>query len=99
VPTAHGKADLTVYRECGAKVVAVLGAGGPVERASVDEAYIDVTIQVLYYNHMKQTNLMHIARSCCFVQKRLAHLTAARYSDGAAHVAGCALGSDTRISS
>jgi nucleotidyltransferase/DNA polymerase involved in DNA repair len=47
VPTAHGKADLTVYRECGAKVVAVLGAGGPVERASVDEAYIDVSIQVL----------------------------------------------------
>jgi impB/mucB/samB family len=47
VPTAHGKADLTVYRDCGAKVVAVLGAGGPVERASVDEAYIDVSIQVL----------------------------------------------------
>ena len=45
VPTAHGKADLTLYREQGAKVVDILCSGGPVERASVDEAYVDVTAQ------------------------------------------------------
>ena len=44
VPTAHGKADLTIYREAGAEVMAVLAAGGAaLERASIDEAYVDVT--------------------------------------------------------
>ncbi|KAG5175712.1 hypothetical protein JKP88DRAFT_338079 [Tribonema minus] len=45
VPTAHGKADLTLYRNAGARVVDVLGTGGLVERASVDEAYVDVTAE------------------------------------------------------
>ncbi|GBG80201.1 hypothetical protein CBR_g30567 [Chara braunii] len=43
VPTAHGKADLTDYRNAGAEVVAILSRAGPCERASIDEAYIDLT--------------------------------------------------------
>uniref|UniRef100_H2ZI33 UmuC domain-containing protein n=1 Tax=Ciona savignyi TaxID=51511 RepID=H2ZI33_CIOSA len=44
VPTANGKADLTRYRDAGAEVIQVLlQFGGIVERASVDEAYIDLT--------------------------------------------------------
>ena len=39
VPTAYGKADLTIYRDAGAEVVAVLADGcGTLERASIDEA-------------------------------------------------------------
>nr|XP_026696341.1 DNA polymerase eta isoform X1 [Ciona intestinalis] len=44
VPMANGKADLTRYRDAGAEVIQVLlQFGGVVERASVDEAYIDLT--------------------------------------------------------
>ncbi|CAK8684188.1 DNA polymerase eta-like [Clavelina lepadiformis] len=44
VPTANGKADLTRYRDAGAEVIQVLlQFGGVVERASIDEAYIDLT--------------------------------------------------------
>nr|CAB3265008.1 DNA polymerase eta [Phallusia mammillata] len=44
VPTANGKADLTRYRDAGAEVISVLlQFGGTVERASIDEAYIDLT--------------------------------------------------------
>ena len=45
VPTAHGKADLGVYRAAGAEVVSILCTGGTTERASVDEAYVDVTAE------------------------------------------------------
>ncbi len=37
VCVAHKKADLTLYREAGAKVIKILGRYGPVERASIDE--------------------------------------------------------------
>lgn len=42
VPTAHGKSDMTLYREAGAEVVAVLTKNGctTVEKASVDEVYL-----------------------------------------------------------
>ena len=43
VPTANGKADLELYREAGAQVLKVLCGGGVCERASIDEAYVDVT--------------------------------------------------------
>ena len=45
VPTAHAKADLELYRDAGAKVLAILAAGGTTERASVDEAYVDCTVE------------------------------------------------------
>jgi membrane protease subunit (stomatin/prohibitin family) len=44
VPIAHGKADIQIYRDAGAAVISVLSANGVIcERASVDEAYLDVT--------------------------------------------------------
>lgn len=47
VPVAHGKADLSRYRDAGKEVAAVLQTFTPlVERASVDEAYMDITRNV-----------------------------------------------------
>ncbi|KAK3092357.1 hypothetical protein FSP39_001859 [Pinctada imbricata] len=47
VPEVRGKADLTKFREAGAEVIAVLSKfSGQVERASIDEAYIDLTEEV-----------------------------------------------------
>ena len=43
VPTKHSKADLKIYRDDGAKVAAELAKHGTIERASIDEAYLDVT--------------------------------------------------------
>ncbi|CAH1179620.1 unnamed protein product [Phaedon cochleariae] len=44
VPNVRGKADLTKYREAGQKVAEVLQTFTPLlERASVDEAYLDIT--------------------------------------------------------
>ena len=48
VPTAHGKADLTIYRDASQEVVDVLSefvGEGRVEKASVDEFYMDLTSQ------------------------------------------------------
>ena len=47
VPEVRGKADLTKYRDAGAEVIQVLlQFHGKVERASVDEAYVDITQMV-----------------------------------------------------
>lgn len=46
VPTSHGKADLTIYRDASANILKVLGqryASVTIERASVDEVYLDIT--------------------------------------------------------
>eukprot|EP00891_Asterochloris_glomerata_P001049 jgi/Astpho2/1049/gw1.00017.35.1_t len=43
VPTAHGKADLTIYREAGKQVLDILGTVAICERASIDECYLDLT--------------------------------------------------------
>ncbi|CAB1119364.1 unnamed protein product [Ectocarpus sp. CCAP 1310/34] len=47
VPTRNGKADISLYRHAGERVVAVLeragGALTTVEKASIDEVYVDVT--------------------------------------------------------
>ncbi|XP_059172551.1 DNA polymerase eta-like [Physella acuta] len=47
VPEVRGKADLTRYREAGAEVIAIFSKFcSCVERASVDEAYLDLTMEV-----------------------------------------------------
>ena len=47
VPELRGKADLTRYREAGAEVMDVLQTfTDKCERASVDEAYLDLTDRV-----------------------------------------------------
>eukprot|EP01031_Cornospumella_fuschlensis_P027876 gene27876-33661_t len=49
VPTSNGKADLTIYRQASAKIMKVLGRRYPntvvIERASIDEVYLDVSQQ------------------------------------------------------
>ena len=49
VPTSHGKADLTIYREASARILRVLGqrygASVVIERASIDEVYLDLSIE------------------------------------------------------
>lgn len=48
VPQVRGKADISKYREAGKEVAAVLQTFTPLlERASVDEAYLDITERVL----------------------------------------------------
>ncbi|KFB45372.1 AGAP001404-PA-like protein [Anopheles sinensis] len=48
VPQVRGKADLTRYREAGKEVAEVLKSFTPLlERASIDEAYLDITERVL----------------------------------------------------
>ncbi|KAK2164994.1 hypothetical protein LSH36_56g00017 [Paralvinella palmiformis] len=47
VAEVRGKADLTKYREAGAEVIDVLSSfSQSVERASIDEAYVDLTEEV-----------------------------------------------------
>ncbi|XP_063700810.1 DNA polymerase eta [Culicoides brevitarsis] len=47
VPNVRGKADLSKYRDAGKEVAQVLGTFSPLlERASVDEAYLDITESV-----------------------------------------------------
>ncbi|KAG6551273.1 hypothetical protein Mapa_007200 [Marchantia paleacea] len=43
VPVAHGKADLTIYRDAGTEVVEIFSRMGICERASIDEVYLDIT--------------------------------------------------------
>ena len=47
VPTAHGKSDMGLYRAFGARTLKIIGevcgAGTKVEKASVDEMYVDLT--------------------------------------------------------
>ncbi|XP_062536462.1 DNA polymerase eta [Armigeres subalbatus] len=48
VPQIRGKADISKYRDAGKEVAAVLQTFTPLlERASVDEAYLDITERVL----------------------------------------------------
>ncbi|CAD7924543.1 unnamed protein product [Amoebophrya sp. A25] len=43
IPTRFGKADTSFYRDAGSEVMEVLNEFGPVERVSIDEAYLDLT--------------------------------------------------------
>ncbi|XP_051945375.1 DNA polymerase eta [Xyrauchen texanus] len=66
VRESHGKADLTHYREASVEVIEVMSRFAVIERASIDEAYMDLTANVqqrlkdmadLYINplHLKST--------------------------------------------
>ncbi|XP_061913990.1 DNA polymerase eta [Entelurus aequoreus] len=46
VPESHGKADLTHYREASVEVIEVMSRFAVIERASIDEAYMDLTAAV-----------------------------------------------------
>lgn len=46
VREAHGKADLTFYREASVEVIEVMSRFAVIERASIDEAYMDLTASV-----------------------------------------------------
>ncbi|KAK1170948.1 DNA polymerase eta [Acipenser oxyrinchus oxyrinchus] len=46
VREAHGKADLTKYREASVEVIEVMSQFAVIERASIDEAYVDLTSAV-----------------------------------------------------
>lgn len=46
VREAHGKADLTLYREASVEVIEVMSRFAVIERASIDEAYMDLTASV-----------------------------------------------------
>lgn len=43
VPVRHQKADLSPYREASAKIMEIFARNAVCERASIDEAYLDVT--------------------------------------------------------
>ncbi|KAF5957788.1 hypothetical protein HYC85_005013 [Camellia sinensis] len=43
VPVAHGKADLSIYRNAGSELVSILARNGRCECASIDEVYLDLT--------------------------------------------------------
>ncbi|GFN97064.1 DNA polymerase eta-like [Plakobranchus ocellatus] len=63
VPEIRGKADLTRYREAGAEVIAVFSKFcSCVERASVDEAFLDITTEV-------SQRLKAMAGSCTVVEQ------------------------------
>ncbi|KAL7890400.1 hypothetical protein AOLI_G00026580 [Acnodon oligacanthus] len=46
VRESHGKADLTLYREASMEVIEVMSRFAVIERASIDEAYMDLTASV-----------------------------------------------------
>ncbi|XP_068597124.1 DNA polymerase eta [Brachionichthys hirsutus] len=46
VRESHGKADLTLYREASVEVMEVMSRFAVLERASIDEAYMDLTAAV-----------------------------------------------------
>ncbi|TSN48494.1 DNA polymerase eta [Bagarius yarrelli] len=46
VRESHGKADLTCYREASVKVIEVMSRFAVIERASIDEAYMDLSASV-----------------------------------------------------
>ncbi|XP_077093752.1 DNA polymerase eta isoform X2 [Siphateles boraxobius] len=46
VRESHGKADLTHYREASVEVIEVMSRFAVIERASIDEAYMDLTASV-----------------------------------------------------
>lgn len=64
VPEKRGKADLTNYRKASADVMKVLSKFTPIiERASIDEAYLDLTDQVKEYLSKDFNNDEDIAKS------------------------------------
>lgn len=61
VPQRGGKADISKYRDAGKDVAAVLQTFTPLlERASVDEAYLDITERVLARLHDMNIGKFHL---------------------------------------
>ncbi|XP_047459108.1 DNA polymerase eta [Mugil cephalus] len=54
VRESHGKADLTFYREASVEVIEVMSRFAVIERASIDEAYMDLTAAV--HRRLKDMN-------------------------------------------
>lgn len=46
VRESHGKADLTLYKEASVEVIEVMSRFAVIERASIDEAYMDLTAAI-----------------------------------------------------
>ena len=78
VPTAHGKSDMSLYRAFGARALKLIaktcGDGTLVEKASVDEMYLDVTVPAKALLHGAQRHADIYAEAL----------------DGGTHVAGSA---------
>ena len=56
VPSTHGKSDLTVFRSASREVFDILtDTFSTVERASIDEAYIDLTAEVKSFKNQEYT--------------------------------------------
>ncbi|CAF98622.1 unnamed protein product, partial [Tetraodon nigroviridis] len=70
VRESHGKADLTLYREASVEVIEVMSRFAVIERASIDEAYMDLTAAV--QQRLKDLNNWQIQ----------AHLLKATYVQG-----------------
>lgn len=66
VPVVRGKADLSKYRNAGKNVAAVLQTFTPLmTRASVDEAYLDLTERVNNrLSDMNQASFIHSLKFC-----------------------------------
>uniref|UniRef100_A0A1Q3EY70 DNA polymerase eta n=1 Tax=Culex tarsalis TaxID=7177 RepID=A0A1Q3EY70_CULTA len=61
VPQRGGKADISKYRDAGKEVAAVLQTFTPLlERASIDEAYMDITERVLARLHDMNVGKFHL---------------------------------------
>ncbi|CAM4724930.1 unnamed protein product [Leuciscus chuanchicus] len=58
VRESHGKADLTHYREASVEVIEVMSRFAVIERASIDEAYMDLTASV--QERLKHTGVRDI---------------------------------------
>ncbi|KAA8583726.1 DNA polymerase eta [Etheostoma spectabile] len=65
VRESHGKADLTHYREASVEVIEVMSRFAVIERASIDEAYMDLTaaVQQRLENMTAQQIESHLLRS------------------------------------
>jgi len=78
VPTKHSKADLKIYRDAGAKVAAELAKHGTIERASIDEAYLDVTKEANAVLEKCERNEMDFYRDVLMSEKvRRSHVAGA----------------------
>ncbi|XP_046886052.1 DNA polymerase eta [Hypomesus transpacificus] len=58
VRESHGKADLTHYREASVEVIEVMSRFAVIERASIDEAYMDLTAAV--QQRLKDMTDLHV---------------------------------------
>nr|XP_061794436.1 DNA polymerase eta-like [Nerophis lumbriciformis] len=67
VRESHGKADLSPYREASVEVIEVMSRFAVVERASIDEAYMDLTEVVQQrLKHMEDIAIQpHLLRTTC----------------------------------